>query len=84
MYTSKFNHIFAELMVNDKEEFRPYLTINTASHQVSFVQKISLFIEKLRKKNMNYSKDIDVIPKEATGGIFEKVLLKITVLKVSR
>ena len=37
MYTSAFNNIFAELMVNDKKEFRRYLRINTASHQVSFV-----------------------------------------------
>ena len=37
MYTSTFNNIFAELMVNDKEEFRRYLRINTASYEVSFV-----------------------------------------------
>ena len=37
MYTSAFNDIFAELIVNDKKEFRRYLRINTASHQVSFV-----------------------------------------------
>ena len=37
MYTSAFNNIFAELMVNDKEEFRRYLRINTASYEVSFV-----------------------------------------------
>ena len=32
MYTSTFNNIFADLMVNDKEEFRWYLAINTASY----------------------------------------------------
>ena len=37
MYTSAFNNIFAELMVNDKEEFRRYLRINTASYEVNFV-----------------------------------------------
>ena len=37
MYTSAFNNIFAELMVNDKEEFRRYLRIKTASNEVSFV-----------------------------------------------
>ena len=37
MYTSAFNNIFAELMVNDKEEFRRYLRINTASYEVSFL-----------------------------------------------
>ena len=37
MYTSAFNNIFAKLMVNDKEEFRRYLRINTASYEVSFV-----------------------------------------------
>ena len=29
MYTSAFNDIFAELMVNDKEEFCRYLKTNT-------------------------------------------------------
>ena len=37
MYTSTFNNVFAELMVNDKEEFRRYLRISTASYEVSFV-----------------------------------------------
>ena len=37
MYTSAFNNIFAVLMINDKEEFRRYLRINTASYEVSFV-----------------------------------------------
>ena len=37
MYTSAFNNIFAELMVNDKEEFRRYLKITTASYEVSFI-----------------------------------------------
>ena len=37
MYTSAFNNIFAELMVNDKEEFRRYLRMKTASNEVSFV-----------------------------------------------
>ena len=32
MYTSAFNNIFAELIVNDKEEFRRYLRINTATY----------------------------------------------------
>ena len=37
MYTTAFNNIFAEVMVNDKEEFCRYLRVNTASYQVSFV-----------------------------------------------
>ena len=37
MYTSAFNNIFAVLMINDKEELRLYLRINTASYEVSFV-----------------------------------------------
>ena len=37
MYTSAFNNTYAELMVKDKEEFRGYLRINTASYEVSFV-----------------------------------------------
>ena len=37
IYTSAFNNIFAELMVNDKEEFCQYLRIDIASYQVSFV-----------------------------------------------
>ena len=32
MYTSAFSNIFAELIVNDKEEFRRYLRINTATY----------------------------------------------------
>ena len=31
MYTSAFNDIFAELVVNDKEEFRQYLRTDTAT-----------------------------------------------------
>ena len=37
IYRSAFNNIFAELMVNDKDEFRRYLRINIASYKVSFV-----------------------------------------------
>ena len=37
MYTSAFNNILAVLMINDKEELRLYLRINTASYEVSFV-----------------------------------------------
>ena len=36
MYTSAFNNIFAELTVNDKEEFRQYLRINTATYHCFF------------------------------------------------
>ena len=37
MYTSGLNNILAELIVNDQEEFRRYLRINTALYEVSFV-----------------------------------------------
>ena len=37
MCTSAFNNIYVEQMVKDKEEFRRYLRINTASYEVSFV-----------------------------------------------
>ena len=36
MYTSAFNNIFAELTVNDKEESRRYLRINTATYHYFF------------------------------------------------
>ena len=36
MYTSAFNNIFAELIVNDKEEFRRYLRINAATYHYFF------------------------------------------------
>ena len=36
MYASAFNDIFAERMVNDKEEFRQYLRINTATRHYFF------------------------------------------------
>ena len=36
MYTSAFNNIFA-VLINDKEELRRYLRINTALYEVSFV-----------------------------------------------
>ena len=36
MYTSVFNNIFAELMVNHKEGFRRYLRISTAWYEASF------------------------------------------------
>ena len=36
MYSSVFNNIFAELTVNDKEEFRQYLRINTATYHCFF------------------------------------------------
>ena len=36
MYKSAFNNILAELIVNDKEEFRRYLRINTASYHYFF------------------------------------------------
>ena len=36
MYTSAFNNIFVELLVNDKEEFRRYLRINTATYHYFF------------------------------------------------
>ena len=36
MYTSAFNNIFAELVVDDKEEFRRYLRINTATYHYFF------------------------------------------------
>ena len=35
-YTSVFNNIFAELIVNDKEEFRRYFRINTATYHYFF------------------------------------------------
>ena len=36
MYTSAFNNIFAELIVNNKEEFRRYIRINTATYHYFF------------------------------------------------
>ena len=36
MYTSAFNDIFAELTVNNKEEFRRYLRTNTATYHYFF------------------------------------------------
>ena len=36
MYTSVFNNVFAELMVNDKEGFLGYLRISTASYHSFF------------------------------------------------
>ena len=36
MYTSVFNNIFAELIVNDKEKFRRYLRINSAAYHYFF------------------------------------------------
>ena len=36
MCTSAFNNIFAELIVNDKEEFRRYLRINAAKYHYFF------------------------------------------------
>ena len=36
MYTSAFNNIFAELIVNDKEEFRRYLRISIATNHYFF------------------------------------------------
>ena len=36
MYTSAFNNIFAELIVNDKEEYRRYVRINTAAYHYFF------------------------------------------------
>ena len=36
MYTSAFNNIFPELIVNDKKEFSRYLRINTASYHYFF------------------------------------------------
>ena len=45
MYTSAFNNIFAELIVNDKEEFRRYLRINTATyHSIFKTSLVSLFL----------------------------------------
>ena len=44
-YTSAFNNIFAELIVNDKEEFRRYLRINTATyHSIFKTSLVSLFL----------------------------------------
>ena len=37
MYTSAFKNIFAELIVNDKEEFRRYLRISTATYHYFFL-----------------------------------------------
>ena len=36
MYTSAFNNIFAELIVSNKEEFRRYIRINTATYHYFF------------------------------------------------
>ena len=36
MYASAFNNIFAVLVVNDKNEFRRYLRINTAPYHYFF------------------------------------------------
>ena len=36
MYTSAFKNIFAELIVNDKEEFRRYLRISIATNHYFF------------------------------------------------
>ena len=36
IYTNAFNKIFAELIVNDKEEFRRYLRTNTATYHYFF------------------------------------------------
>ena len=37
MYTSAFKNIFAELIVNDKEEFRRYFRISTATYHYFFL-----------------------------------------------
>ena len=39
LYTSAFNYIFAELMVNDKEEFRRYIDISSTTYHYFFFAK---------------------------------------------
>ena len=84
LYTSAFNKVFAELMVNDKKKFRQYLKKSILLCINKFSLK-KLYIYHVLREGNSLRKVFNVIRKEATGGVLKiEVFFKIAVLKVAR
>ena len=83
LYTSAFNKVFAELMVNDKKKFRQYLKKSILLCINKFSLKKLYTYHVLREGN-SLRKVFNVIRKEVTGGVLKKMFFKKAVLKVAR